>query len=132
MPTPPEIPKTKVVVGNQNIELYWSDNSLRSVDPISQQEDFEGFRLYRTELGFDVQANVAVDSALRLLAQWDLKENGLFLDNGLSSIRLDAPVFFEGDTTPYWYHYTIEGLVNGWQQAIAVTQHLIQGILRME
>lgn len=121
LPTPPEIPRTRVEVQDKSVDVYWSDNSLRSVDPISQREDFEGFRLYRTELGFDVKADVAVDSALRLLAQWDLGDNGLFLDNGLESIRLDEAVYFDGDTTPYWYRYTIDGLVNGWQQAVAVT-----------
>jgi len=34
---------------SEKIRLYWSDNSEFSVDPISGQEDFEGYRLYRSQ-----------------------------------------------------------------------------------
>lgn len=121
LPTPPDIPRTRVIVGDEQAEIYWSDNSLFSIDPISQRQDFEGFRLYRTSVGFDTRANQAVDSALNLLAQWDLAGNGLFFDTGLDEIRLDEPVFFEDDTTAYHFKYTVEGLNNGWQHGLALT-----------
>jgi len=121
LPTPPEIPRSRIVVRDEEADLYWSDNSLSSIDPISQRQDFEGFRLYRTSLGFDTQANQSVDSALNLVAQWDLADNGRFFDTGLDAVRLEEPVFFEGDTVPYHFKYTLTGLNNGWQHAIALS-----------
>ena len=39
----------------------------------------------------------------------------------MDSILLDAPVYFDGDTTAYWYLYTVKNIQNGWQYATAVT-----------
>lgn len=121
LPTPPDIPKTKVVARNKGMDIYWADNAERSVDPITQKEDFEGYRLYLTKLGFDVTQSADLTSDLKPIAAFDLEGNGLFYETGLRSVQLESPIRFDGDSTLYSYKYSIDGLVNGWQYAFALT-----------
>lgn len=121
LPAPPEIPQTRVEVGDNEVEVFWSRNAEFSIDPISKKMDFEGFRLYKTPVGFDIQDVQSIDTALVLVGQWDSAGNSLFFDTGLGSIRLEEPVTFEGDTNVYYYKYTFENVSNGWQHGIALT-----------
>ncbi len=121
LPTPPDAPQTKVVASENKVEIYWSDNAERSVDPISNEIDFEGYRVYLSSLGFDVQGPSDLTQDLNLVAQYDISANGKFFDTGFDEIRLETPRQFEGDTTSYEYRYTVENISNGWQYAVAVT-----------
>jgi hypothetical protein len=119
LPEPPATPKVKVIPGDKNVTLYWDESALFSVDPISKKMDFEGFRLYRSNPGDDSRLDLIGSS--RLVAQWDSAGNDVGYNNGFASIRLDRPVFFDGDSTPYWYRYEMKGLLNGWQYMFIVT-----------
>ena len=121
LPTPPATPKIRVEPGNHKIDLYWADNAERSVDPISQKLDFEGYRIYLSKLGFDVTATQNLAKDFVRVAQVDVAGNGLFFDTGLEQYRLAQPKQFPGDTVRYRYRYTVDNLPNGWQHAVAVT-----------
>ncbi len=121
LPTPPATPVTKVIAGDEKIDIYWTDNSVNSVDPISNKTDFEGFKIYLSRLGFDVQGVSDLQSSLNLIAQFDSLGNGISFDTGFEEIKLDQPKTFEGDTNTYIFHYTIDNINNGWQNAVAVT-----------
>ncbi|MFT4521654.1 MAG: hypothetical protein ACI8ZN_000591 [Bacteroidia bacterium] len=123
LPAPPHIPNTKLVTGENKIEVYWSNNAESSVDPITLEKDFEGYRVYMTNLGFDVTKvpNLALD--LKKIADWDKSGNFLFNETGFESIKLAQPVQFEGDTTTYHYKFTINNIQNGWQYAVSVTAY---------
>ncbi|MCB0835218.1 MAG: hypothetical protein KDD63_19425 [Bacteroidetes bacterium] len=121
LPTPPDRPKMKIVSSDNQIDVYWSDNSEASVDPISQKMDFEGYRLYKTAVGFDVQNTQDIIQSLNLVGEWDLPGDEKFLETGFEAIRLDDPVTFEDDPTPYYYQYTFENIADGWQHVIALT-----------
>jgi hypothetical protein len=121
LPAPPDIPLTRVVAGDGAVDIYWSDNAESSVDPISREQDFEGYRIYLTRLGFDVTKVPDLANDLVKIAEFDIKGNGLFFESGLSPVRMDQPVQFDGDTTTYHYHYRLENISNGWQYAVAVT-----------
>ena len=121
LPSPPDIPTTKVVASDGKIDIYWSDNSERSIDPISLEEDFEGYKVYASSKAYDVAGQESLNEALKVVAEYDLSNNQLFFDNGMSSIRQEPPVTFEGDTNEYVYIYSLDGLTNGWQYAVSVT-----------
>lgn len=121
LPSPPDIPRTKVLAKEHTIEIYWSNNSENSIDPISKEFDFEGYRVYLTSLGFDVTGVQNLAEDLQNIAAFDSAGNNLFFETGFDSIRLDEPKYFEGDTTPYYYLYTIDNIQNGWQYAVSVT-----------
>lgn len=121
LPSPPDDPKMKVVAEDNQISVYWTDRSEASVDPISKRKDFEGYRLYKTSVGFDVQETQDIIRSLELVAEWDKEGNGIFLETGLEKIRLSEPVKFEGDTTQYSYKYIFKNIANGWQHVVALT-----------
>ncbi|GAB4421457.1 MAG: hypothetical protein OHK0039_36240 [Bacteroidia bacterium] len=123
LPAPPEPPRMKVVAGDQQIDVYWADNAEASIDPISKQADFEGYRLYKTAVGFDVQNTQDILQQLQLVGEWDLPDNGLSYETGFERIRLADPVIFPGDTNVYTYHYTFERIANGWQHVVALTAY---------
>lgn len=123
LPAPPNTPKTRYVVENQKVTIYWADNAEASTDPISRKKDFEGYRIYKTQVGFDLTNTQDVADALNLVASFDKPNNGIGFDNGFQSILLNEPMFFEGDTTAYRYRYSFENLLNGWQHAFAVTAY---------
>ncbi len=121
LPSPPSIPRTRVVPTHNKIDVYWSDNSKNSIDPISNQKDFEGYRVYLSKLGFDVNGVQNLSRDFKLAAEYDIPGNGLFKEIGFESIALDTAVYFKGDTVAYNYKYTVNDLPDGWQYAVAVT-----------
>lgn len=121
LPSPPDIPRTKVLAKAHTIEIYWSNNSEFTIDPISKELDFEGYRVYLTSLGFDVTGVQNLADDLQNIAAFDSAGNNLFFETGFDSIRLAEPKYFEGDTTPYYYLYTVDNIQNGWQYAVSVT-----------
>ncbi|MDX2188712.1 MAG: hypothetical protein SFY32_02505 [Bacteroidota bacterium] len=120
-PEPPAIPQTKIIASDNNIDVYWSDNSIKFVDPVSKIKDFEGFRIYKTQVGFDMQDEKNIEKNLTLVASFDAKGNQKFFDNGFDSIRLAQPITFQGDTIIYTHKYSFKNIVNGWQHAISLT-----------
>jgi hypothetical protein len=120
LPTPPDAPRMRVEARENAIDVYWADNSEASQDPISKEFDFEGYRLYKTAVGFDVQGIQDLNQALKLTGSWDIPGNDITFDNGFEEILLTEPVTFEGDTNVYSYKYTFENIANGWQHVIAL------------
>ncbi len=123
LPAPPAIPRTHVETSDNKIEVYWTDNSEASIDPITRIKDFEGYRIYLSKLAFDVGGTPGLDLASELVkaGEFDLPQNGYAFDVGLNGVRLDEPVTFENDTNVYRYKYTFENVLSGWQYAVAVT-----------
>lgn len=121
LPSPPDIPKTRIESKEGKIEIYWADNSEASIDPITQTKDFEGYRIYLSRLGFDVIGVSNLLEDLVQVAEYDIADNGYANEIGLDAILLEEPVTFEGDTNLYRYKYTIENVLNGWQYAVAVS-----------
>ncbi|HCQ17295.1 MAG TPA: hypothetical protein DIU20_13585 [Cryomorphaceae bacterium] len=121
LPSPPAIPRTKIVALENRIEIYWSDNSRYSVDPISNEQDFEGYRVYLSKLGFDVTGVPDLARDFNLVAEYDVPGNNIFKETGFGPIELAQPKTFEDDTVTYYYRYVIDNIPNGWQYAVAVT-----------
>lgn len=121
LPTPPQNPKVKVVPENQKATIYWDKRSEESVDPITGEKDFEGYRLYRTMSGFDLTASQDLNVALVKMAEFDSLNNDVGLNTGFSFVELDEPISFANDTTKYWYKFEIQNLLNGWQYVFSVT-----------
>lgn len=121
LPSPPNIPRTRIEPGDGQIEVFWSDNAEASIDPISNRQDFEGYRLYLSKTGFDVRGVPDLARDFTMIAQYDKAGNNLFNETGFNSVKLAEPLYFEDDTTAYHYRYIIDNVPNGWQFAVAVT-----------
>lgn len=129
LPTPPTSPRIKVVPGNQKVTVYWDRSAEESIDFISGEKDFEGYRLYRTQLAQDLPGRDLLTSSTQI-AEFD-SVNGIGFDTGFEFVRLAEPVTFgetgtnpvTGEEETIFYHYKFENdnLLNGWQYAYAVT-----------
>lgn len=121
LPAPPLPPKVKVVPENQKATIYWDKRAEGSVDPISGKKDFEGFRIYRTNAGFELGQKQDILSSLVLAAEFDSTGNNIGYNTGFNFVQLKEPVTFAGDTTKYYYKFVVDGLLNGWQYIFSVT-----------
>jgi len=121
LPSPPVVPVVKVVPENQKAIIYWDKRAENSIDPISGKKDFEGYRIYRTQAGFDLSQIQDVQSSLVLLAEFDSTGNSIGFNSGFSFVELDEPIIFPDDTTAYYYKFEIENLLNGWQYLFSVS-----------
>ena len=122
LPAPPVVPKVKVFPKDREVEIYWDNRAEFSVDPISGKRDFEGYKLYRTQAGFDLtEGGQDIFNSLVVLAEFDSAANGVSFDTGFEFVRLSEPFTFPGDSTQYYYKYTLANLLNGWQYLFAVS-----------
>ncbi len=46
---PPPRPNVTAIPGEKRVTLYWDDIAERSEDPLSRKNDFEGYKIYRSE-----------------------------------------------------------------------------------
>lgn len=129
IPEPPSAPQMKTEflsstdpeTGRQesSVVLYWDRSAERSVDPVTGRQDFEGYRVYRSNPGDDLRG--AILDRATLIAQYDRPGNRTGFNNGFDEILLDEPVTFPGDTTQYWYRFETGDLLSGWQYLFTVT-----------
>lgn len=119
VPEPPSAPRTRPVLEEGRVVLYWDASAERSRDPVTGVRDFEGYRIYRSNPGDDRYGDFV--NRATLVAQYDRTGNRTGYNNGFNEIRLAEPVRFEGDTTAYVYRFTSDDLLSGWQYVFAVT-----------
>ncbi len=119
LPEPPNSPKMKIVPSDNKVDIYWDASAIESIDAITRQKDFEGFKLYRSNAGDDLDQNLADNS--NLIAQWDSVGNDVGYNNGFDAIKLNQPMQFAGDPVTYDFKYTMNNLLNGWQYQFTVT-----------
>ena len=121
LPTPPLSPKVKVIPGDSRVDIYWTNNSEESIDLLSGEKDFQGYRAYRTKVASDGPGRNLLGTFSPIL-QVDLIDS-IGYDTGLNGVRLNEPVTFPGDPTVYHYWIEDTNLNNGWQYAYAVTAY---------
>ena len=123
LPAPPRTPKSRIIPDNQKVIIYWDKRAENSVDPISGKKDFEGYRLYKTNAGYDLTSSQNLLKSLIKIAEFDSANNDIGYNTGFDFIRLEDPKVFPDDTTKYYYKFEIDGLLNGWQYVYSVTAY---------
>lgn len=129
LPTPPLTPRIKAVASDQSVTIYWDRSAEESIDLISGEKDFEGYRIYRTEFAQDLPGRDLL-SSFSEIADFD-SVNGIGYDTGFEYVKLETPITFgeqainpitqEVETLYYYYKFENKNLLNGWQYAYAVT-----------
>jgi hypothetical protein len=120
LPAPPNSPTTKVINQSKDVTLYWTANAEFSLDPISLKKDFEGYRIYRTNAGADLNQTTPLLSSFILAGDFDSIDN-IGNNTGFNYIKLAQPKTFPNDTNHYWYKFDFNNLLNGWQYAFTIT-----------
>ncbi len=122
-PKAPVPPTLRAVPGDHKVTLYWDDRSEKSVNPLTLQHDFEGYKIYRSTDGInwgtpitDLQGNPVL---VKPLAQYDIVDSvsGPFpLDvNGLSPSDqgYDGVHFYLGDNSGLAHRFVDNTVTNG-------------------
>jgi len=114
-PTPPDNPKIRIELEEGKASIYWDRTAEFSRDRVTGEMDFEGYRIYSSQLGDDQGVEP------RLIREFDMPDNQIAFDTGFEEVELDEAVTFDGDTSEYWYKYELNGLLSGWQYEVSVT-----------
>ena len=118
IPEPPPSPQLCVEAQANAAVLYWTDIAETTLDPVSGRSDFEGYRVYRTDPGDDLDGALAGDYGL--VAEYDRPANGIGFDLGLPD-RVSGDDATCGGDAGYAYRLRVDGLLNGWQYGFSVT-----------
>jgi hypothetical protein len=125
LPQPPRPPKVRAQVDNQSVTLYWDKStSEESIDPVTGEKDFEGYRIYRSNPGADFTSPSDLLLKLTLVGEFDVPGDNVGYNTGFSAVLLPQAKFFPGDTVGYWYRFPPAGAgvthLNGWQYLYGV------------
>ncbi|RMH73849.1 MAG: hypothetical protein D6675_01485 [Gemmatimonadetes bacterium] len=116
--TAPPVPALYGVAGDGRVTLTWDRVAESAIDPLTEQADFEGYRLYRSTDQGTTWGEPVTNSRGRVidyvpLAQFDLDNevfgtdpvSGLYLGNnsGLTHVFIDSTVV---NGIEYWYTLT--------------------------
>ena len=81
-----------MVPSDRKVILYWDRSAEESIDFISGEKDFEGYKVYRTNLAEDLPGR-DLFSSFSLVAEFD-SVNSIGFDTGFDFVRLQEPVTF--------------------------------------
>ncbi|MCF8306433.1 MAG: hypothetical protein K9G57_02615 [Ignavibacteriales bacterium] len=121
LPAPPSSPGIKAVPGDRNVTVYWDRRAEESIDPISGRKDFEGYRLYRTNTGYDLTSSQNILKSLVKMAEFDSLGNNVGFNTGFGYVELIEPKTFPNDAAEYYYKYEVPDLLNGWQYIFSIS-----------
>jgi len=121
LPAPPPSPNMYLDVSSKKVTLYWQNNAEKFLDPISQEADFEGYRLYGSR-----KTNNESLGEFTLLQDIDLK-NSIGYNTGFSSVQI-VNSLGESDSiliNEEYYHYKFENLdvKDGWLNYYSITAY---------
>jgi hypothetical protein len=113
---PPPTPTLKAEIGDKYVRLSWDDIAERGIDPVTSENDFEGYRLYRaTDPEFrDVHVITNGQGTGQMvfgrpLIQYDLKDG----KTGYSDQSVDGVSYYLGDDTGLRHEFKDTTVVNG-------------------
>lgn len=124
--TPPPQPTVQAFASDGQVTLVWDTRAERAIDPVTNQNDFEGYRIYRSTDPNFLDPQVILDGRGtgplgngRPVAQFDL-DNGV---NGYSNLAVSGVQYYLGDDTGVTHTWTDTDVVNGQTYYYAVTAY---------
>jgi len=121
LPAPPPVPNMYVEIESKKVILYWQNNAESFLDPISQEADFEGYRIY----GARKTDNESLGE-FSLLLETD-KENHIGYNTGFSMIEIrnnyGEPDSININNTYYHYKFENSEIKDGWLNYYAITAY---------
>ncbi|MGA7306878.1 MAG: hypothetical protein WBW88_18540 [Rhodothermales bacterium] len=124
--TPPPTPTLKAYAGDGFVKLAWDNASEKGIDPVSNRNDFEGYKIYRSTDPNFLDAQVITNARGtgpfgigRPIQQYDL-DNGI---SGFSDITVQGVAFYLGGDTGIAHTYVDSTVTNGQDYYYAVTSY---------
>jgi len=121
LPAPPPSPNMEVIVESKKVTIYWQNNAESFLDPISQEADFEGYKIYGAR-----KTNNESLGEFTLLSEVDLKNN-IGYNTGFTTVQI-VNEFGEADSLQvngkfYNYKFVNTNIKDGWLNYYAVTAY---------
>ena len=125
IPVPPPPPRYLLQPGPHEITIRWENSPELAIDPETDSQDFEGYRIYMSRSG--------VSDEFELLKEADIVDEYEFppddsqedirFNTGLGSLIADDPVtIVDGeDTLTYMYKYVVRNVRDGFTYWTAIT-----------
>ncbi|WP_337872848.1 hypothetical protein [Ignavibacterium sp.] len=120
---PPPMPTVQAFAGDGFVTLTWDNAAERAFDPITNENDFEGYRIYRsTDPTFLDPQVIYTGTGTRPIGngkpigQFDLK-NEIY---GFSQTTVEGVAYFLGEDTGLKHTFTDTNVVNGQKYYYAV------------
>jgi len=123
---PPTLPTLTAEAGDHRVTLSWDDIAERSVDPVTHETDFEGYRIYRstdpqfldTKKIFNGQGTQALSYG-QPIQQFDLVDGKL----GYSRLSVSGVQYWLGEDSGIRHTWTDTTVTNGVQYYYAVVAY---------
>jgi len=129
-PQAPSKPTVQAFVDDRKVTLYWDRKAEDSIDPVTREKDFEGYKIYRsTDPDFnDSRIITNADGTLEQLkpiAQFDLENEveGYFEARGGLYQDLRGLSFFLGNNSGLQHSFVDENIENGRTYYYAVVSY---------
>ncbi len=122
---PPPMPTVNAFSGDGFVTLAWDNAGERAFDPITNNNDFEGYKVYRSTDPAFLDPQVIYTGtgsrpfALKPIAQYDLI-NGIA---GFSTTTVEGVAYFLGEDTGIKHTFTDTTVVNGQRYFYAVVSY---------
>lgn len=124
--TPPPLPTVQAFAGDGRVTLVWDNAAEKGLDPVTNRNDFEGYRIYRATdpnfLDAQVISNARGTGPIgngRPIAQFDL-DNDI---QGYSNLTVQGTAYWLGQNTGITHTYTDTTVTNGQTYYYAVTAY---------
>ncbi len=125
LPEPPPVPNIAVEIDDQEVTVYWQKNAESFEDPISREQDFEGYRIYGARKTLNDSEN-----EFTLLGEFDIEHpdhDDIGYNTGFDFIRI-VNEFGEQDSVEvdgkfYHFKFVNSDVKNGWLNYYAVTAY---------
>lgn len=120
---PPKRPTVTAEVGDRRVRLSWDDVAERSIDPVTFEQDFEGYRIYRStdpdfldpKRVYNGQGTQTIGNGVPI-AQFDLVDGRL----GYSRLAVEGVQYWLGTDNGIRHTWTDTTVTNGQQYYYAV------------
>ena len=123
---PPPMPTAKAIAGDKRVTILWDNASERAYDPISNNNDFEGYRIYRSTDPTFLDPKVILTATGsgpigngKPIAQFDLKNNIY----GFSQTTVEGVAYFLGEDSGLSHYFVDSTVTNGQLYYYAVTAY---------
>ncbi len=124
--TPPPLPTLRAEAGDGFVRLSWDNAAEKGIDPVTNRNDFEGYRIYRSTDPNFLDAQVVTNARGtgpfgngRPIVQFDL-DNDI---KGYSDLQVSGVAYWLGEDTGITHTYTDEDVTNGQTYYYAVTSY---------
>ncbi|MFO7841911.1 MAG: hypothetical protein R6V48_07175 [Fidelibacterota bacterium] len=129
-PSPPDKPTLTAVPGDGKVTLYWDREAEKSIDPVTKEMDFEGYKIYKaTDPDFNEVFSVTnvngVVTGYTPLVQYDLDNDvqGIFDPNSELFQEADGYSVNLGSNTGLQHSYVDNDVINGKRYFYAVVAY---------